>query len=872
MKNIKKTLVVLILCSFIMGTIPVSVLAQQNSLDDNIFEHKGPDLPDDIQYAPDEIIVKFKEGTSDDTISVINSKNKVVSSEKIIKKNPKAVENEKTNILKKQGLDRIYLLKLPKNSDVNKMVSKYNENPDVEYAELNYKVYVDATFPNEDDFSDLWGMHNTGQSGGTADADIDAPEAWDIETGNSNEVVIAVIDTGVDYTHQDLAANMWTNPDEILNGEDDNGDGFVDDIHGYDFCTYGQVRDNDPMDDSGHGTHCSGTIAAEGNNNIGVVGVSWNAKIMALKFLGASGTGYTADAVPAIYYAIDNGADIISNSWGGGSYSLTLKKAISDANDAGILFVAAAGNSRKNTDRRPHYPSSYDVPNIISVAATDHNDALAGFSNYGPNSVDLGAPGVDILSTYRGDYAWGSGTSMSAPHVSGAAALIMAQNPEISVTELKAKILDSVDLIDALAGKTVTGGRLNVFNCLEANTEPELSITVTPTALTVNVDDNFIVDATISNLGYETATGVEGKITLPLGLSTTDDLIKPAGDISGADSEIVSWNVKANVEGTYTITVEASATNAVSASGTTTVDVVTPDTEPPAIISITGDISTTTGDPMDIVVTAIDNVDPTLARIFIDEDANGIEMTENPDDTFTYTYTAPSDNNTPHTYYVMVYDDADNSVTSITNRITVTDNDAPTADAGPDQTVFINEQVTFNGSASSDNIGITGYSWDYDASDDIQVDAEDEMVIHTYTATGTYTVTLTVTDDADNQDTNTLTVDVIEEANTMHIDSIGMSTTKIKLTGWYTYATATVTIVDASGEPVNGATVSGNWSGLTTGSSDSEPTDEYGKTVFSSDLVKNAAGTFTFTVDDVDFSGLIYDESANKETSNNITV
>ena len=336
-----------------------------------LFGSAGANQMSDAEFAPDAIIVKFKEGTSDETIYMINSKNKVVSSEKIIKKNLKAVENEKTKNLKKHGLDSIHLLKLPENSDVNKMVDKYNENPLVEYAEPNYELSVDATTPNDFSFSSLWGLHNVGQNGGIADADIDALEAWDIQTGSS-DIVVAVIDTGVDYNHVDLAANMWVNEAELngVNNFDDDNNGYVDDIRGWDFCTYGQLRDSDPMDDYGHGTHCSGTIAAVGNNSIGITGVSWNAKIMPLRFLGSSGSGYTSDAIPAIQYAIDNGAHIMSNSWGGGS-SLALKDAISAADSAGILFIAAAGNDGQNNDQYPHYPSSYDVPNIIAVAATD---------------------------------------------------------------------------------------------------------------------------------------------------------------------------------------------------------------------------------------------------------------------------------------------------------------------------------------------------------------------------------------------------------------------------------------------------------------------------------------------------------------------
>ena len=466
MKNIKKTLVVLILCSFIMGTIPVSVLAQQNSLDNNIFEHKGPDLPDGVEYAPDEIIVKFKAGTSDETISVINSKNKVVSSEKILKKNPKAVENEKTKILKKQGLDRIYLLKLSKQTDINKIINSYKKNSNVEYAEPNYIVHID-TIPN-DLSSSLWGLHNTGQTGGTPDADIDAPEAWDIQTGNAN-VVIAVIDTGVDYDHEDITANMWTNPEEIPNnGIDDDNNGFVDDVYGWDFYN----DDNNPSDDHGHGTHCSGTIAAVGNNSVGIVGVNWETKIMALKFLGADGSGSTWDAIDAIAYVTmikESGIPVIamSNSWGGGGDLQALEDAISAANNAGILFVAAAGNSYINNDISPHYPSSYDVPNVIAVAATDHNDNLASFSNYGATSVDLAAPGVSILSTTPNNgYNSFSGTSMATPHVAGVAALIKAQYPELSSDGIKARLLGSVDPIPSLSGITVTGGRLNANNSL----------------------------------------------------------------------------------------------------------------------------------------------------------------------------------------------------------------------------------------------------------------------------------------------------------------------------------------------------------------------------------------------------------------------
>jgi len=264
----------------------------------------------------------------------------------------------------------------------------------VEYAEPNYIVRK-ATIPNDPDFNMLWGLNNTGQTFGTVDADIDAPEAWDITTGSTN-VIIAVIDTGVAYNHPDQNENIWVNTAEIAgNGIDDDGNGYIDDIYGWDFI------DNDgyPEDYEGHGTHVSGTIAAKGNDGIGMVGVMWSAKIMPIRFLGVSGAGDIGNAVEAITYAVNNGARIINASWGSGGYSLTLYYAIDDAGSKDVLFVAAAGNEGKDSDSFPFYPASFNLPNIISVAATDDDDNLAYFSNYGATSVDLAAPGVDIHSS-----------------------------------------------------------------------------------------------------------------------------------------------------------------------------------------------------------------------------------------------------------------------------------------------------------------------------------------------------------------------------------------------------------------------------------------------------------------------------------------
>jgi subtilisin family serine protease len=338
-------------------------------------------------------------------------------------------------------------------------IAALRQNPNVVYAEPNYILRAYAT-PNDPRFAELYGMRNTGQTGGTAGADIRATSAWDIFTGDPN-LKIGVIDTGVDYTHPDLVNNVWTNPGEIPgNGIDDDGNGYIDDVHGYDFVN----NDGDPMDDHYHGTHCSGTIAGEGDNGIGVAGVNWHAKIVGIKFLDASGSGSTAAAISGIQYAIAVGCRLTSNSWGGGGVSQALEDAINAAGAAGQLFVCAAGNAGSNIDATPSYPASYASQYIISVAATDHNDGLASFSNYGLTSVDLGAPGVDILSCQPGgQYQLLSGTSMATPHVAGACGLAWGRFPSATNLQIKQLIMSKADPIPSLTGKCVTGARLNVF-------------------------------------------------------------------------------------------------------------------------------------------------------------------------------------------------------------------------------------------------------------------------------------------------------------------------------------------------------------------------------------------------------------------------
>ena len=387
------------------------------------------------------------------------------------------------------------LVKLPVGQSVEQALTPYNKAAGVLYAEPDYEVKA-SVIPNDARFGELWGMHNTGQSGGLADADIDAPEAWDVQTG-SGESVVAVIDTGVDYNHEDLSANMWRNGGEIAgNGVDDDGDGYVDDVYGINAITL----TGDPMDDHDHGTHCAGTIGGVGNNGVGVAGVCWNVRIMALKFLDAGGSGYDSDAITCIQYAILKGAKVLSNSWGGGGYEQALKDAIDAAGAVGIVFCAAAGNSGMDTDSWSNYPSCYTSSNIIAVMATDNSDLAAYFSNYGRTTVDLGAPGVDILSCRRGGgYQLMSGTSMATPHVAGACGLLLSRNPSLTVEQMESALLRTVD-VPAIPLTCVSSGRMNIARAL---LQVGASwVTVSPSAGTnippgsaVNVTVGFDADA-----------------------------------------------------------------------------------------------------------------------------------------------------------------------------------------------------------------------------------------------------------------------------------------------------------------------------------------------------------------------------------------
>ncbi len=353
--------------------------------------------------------------------------------------------------------------------DVAIALDALRKDANVLYAEPDYTVYATA-IPNDTDFPTLWGMNNVGQTvnsdPGVAGADVRAPQAWDFFTGDPN-MLVGVLDTGVDYLHPDLVGNIWTNTAELngLPDVDDDGNGYVDDIHGYDTLW----DDGDPMDDHGHGTHVAGTIGAVANNGMGVAGVNWRCKIVAVKFLNAAGSGLVSDAIEGIQYLVDNGVRVSNHSWGGVTYSQALFDAFAAAQAAGHLAVAAAGNGTPffgnpaDTDIFPFYPSGYDLPNIVSVGATNNDEVRASFTNYGRSSVDVGAPGVFVYSTFLGgDYAFLSGTSMATPHVVGAVAMLMGRRPELSWQSVRDHIVRTARAEPSYDGLWSTSGVLNL--------------------------------------------------------------------------------------------------------------------------------------------------------------------------------------------------------------------------------------------------------------------------------------------------------------------------------------------------------------------------------------------------------------------------
>ncbi|NWJ46032.1 MAG: S8 family serine peptidase [Chloroflexi bacterium] len=495
MRKVKTTLVRGVLCFWLVFGLALSLFGSLAFTSNNVAEAAFKPV-----YVEDSILVGYRAGVND-------------TEKDNIEHNEGGVRD------KVVGAKQTHVVKVPKGQVANKIAS-FKKYGAVAYAEPNY-IITAADVPNDSYYNQLWAMKNTGQAvsgiSGTAGVDIQAEAAWAVTKG-SQSIVVGIVDTGIDYTHPDLATNVWSNPGGV--------GGCAVGTHGFNALT----NTCDPMDDNDHGSHVSGTIGATGNNATGVTGINWNVSLMGLKFLNSTGSGNTAGAIAAIDFAVkakQAGVNIrvLNNSWGGGGFSQALLDEINLANSNDILFVAAAGNSSLNLDSTPSYPASYNAPNIVAVAATTQTDGLAGFSNYGATSVHLGAPGVNILSTTRySSYSYFDGTSMATPHVAGAAALVLSTG-SFTTAQLKDKLLSNVDTDPALVGKTVTGGRLNLCKAVNGScgvvVAPDFTLSASPASQTISAGSsaNYNVTPTAIN-GFSSAISysVSG---LPNGVTAT---------------------------------------------------------------------------------------------------------------------------------------------------------------------------------------------------------------------------------------------------------------------------------------------------------------------------------------------------------------
>jgi hypothetical protein len=541
--------------------------------------------------VPGELIVKFQKGIGrqkrQEALSRVASR-------------MRHFEDRNTGKGNRRGpdvFDQLVHVQLKAGIAPQEVIADLERDPRVEYAEPNLFVHTFETFPNDPDFNLLWGLYNSGQSSGAPGADIDVASAWDTGTGSA-EVVVAVIDTGVDYTHPDLTANMWVNAAEIpQNGVDDDGNGFVDDIYGYDVYN----DDPDPDDDHFHGTHCAGTIGAKGSNGIGVAGVNWTVRLMAVKFLSASGSGDTAGAVSAIQYAINNGAHVMSNSWGGSGRSQALQDIILEAYNAGIVFVAAAGNNGSDSTV---YPAAYEK--VIAVSATDHNDVKAGFSSYG-TFIDVAAPGVNIFSTkLDGTYGYASGTSMACPHVAGLAALIKSKDSTLTPDQVEYILETSADDLGDAGWDTFYGsGRINASWALEAVKQNETRF---PTAQIASPADGQVVSGVSLDISG-TAAGdgfVDYSIQYAAAGSDTWSLIAQSSS-AVSTGLLASWDTGRIEDGDYVLllTVTDSMNRKIYDAVTVTVDSYETDISFPTqlvsmeTVEILGSAATKNGMPFD---------------------------------------------------------------------------------------------------------------------------------------------------------------------------------------------------------------------------------------------------------------------------------
>jgi len=463
------------------------------------------------------------------------------------------------------------------------LINSLSGRPDVAYVEPDYIVHAVETIPDDPRYGELWGLTK-----------ISAPLAWDSRTGSTANVA-AVIDTGIDYTHPDLAANVWSAPYAYTVTIGGQSITCPAGSHGFNAITH----TCNPMDDNSHGTHVSGTIGAVGDNGIGVTGVNWKTKIIGAKFLNKRGSGSLSDAIEAIDFVIqtrntfgdDANVRVLSNSWAGGDFSQSLLDEINKANDNGMLFVAAAGNEGMNNDILPSFPSSYEAANVVAVAATDSTDSLAYFSNYGLKTVDLAAPGVSILSTVRGGgYATYSGTSMATPHVSGAALLVLSAC-DLDTVGLKDNILKNVDPVSSLAGKTNTSGRLNVYKAISAcglPPSPDFSLSASPTTLSIVQGESGTSTVTVSDLN-----GFTGTVNLEVSVTPSGPFASLSPEtVTGSGTSTLTVNTGTAPAGTYLLTITGTS-GSLTHTTTVTVTITTPPPPPdfslsasPATLSI----------------------------------------------------------------------------------------------------------------------------------------------------------------------------------------------------------------------------------------------------------------------------------------------
>ncbi|GIU35198.1 S8 family serine peptidase [Shewanella colwelliana] len=745
--------------------------------------------PTQHEFVKDSLIVVYKDNAT---------KSERASAQRLVRgsirdMNADGVDDRFSNLLN----GKLARLSLRAGSDIEQAIKVISRHPAVKYAEPNYVIKAAGT-PDDPDFVSLWGMNNTGQDGGTADADIDAVEAWDVTTGDSS-VVIGVIDTGVDYNHPDLQGNIWTNPNEIpANGIDDDGNGVVDDIHGFSAVN----NSGDPMDGNGHGTHVSGTIGAKGNNGVGVVGVNWDVTIVGCQFLDAGGSGSTEGAIACIDYMTDlkvnHNVDIkaTNNSWGGGGFSQALKDSIESAGEAGILFFAAAGNDAVDNDANPHYPSSYDSDVVMSIASTDRNDNMSGFSQWGLTSVDMGAPGSAILSTTPGNnYATYSGTSMATPHMTGAAALVWSINPDLSPVEMKQLLMDSGDSNADLTGKTVAGTRLNVANALDmADPEPGYRFSVTPMAQTIEAGSTTSYDFSVGSVaGWDATVALSVDVSPALaGVSLSansamagdsftvdvatdgaalwgDYIITVTGD-DGATLKSKSVSLTVLPQGIQDFTYGNESSVAIpdnDATGITSTIVVADDVQ---VFGVNADVDISHTWIGDLVVTL---TSPAGTQVALHNREGG-----SADDIVkSWDLSAFNGEMATGTWTLSVSDNVGADTGTLNNWgmvISGVGDAAPAAPVADFSYIVDGLSVAFTNLSSDMNEDIVSYSWDFgDGSTSSEMSPT-----YAYATADAYTVTMTVTDAEGNSDVTDMQVEVFE-----HSISAGVTRAKLSRRG-----------------------------------------------------------------------------------------